>query len=198
MKTMPSNVSETSCECVCVKSRPDSNESRSVVKNRPKPERQFYTMMTKDRFGGSPTTAPSATAIVSLATVTPPLQSQSITISTNHASSAVSNTTQVPTLATTAAAITSNSSNCSTSISINAAVAINSTSGTTSSTIHRRQSTKPPPATLPLLPPTSANIPSPSASAAMSSGQAAARTPITNPPPAKSPATGAVPGDGKR
>lgn len=195
MKTMPSNVSETSCECVCVKSRPDSNESRSVVRNRPKPERQFYTMMTKDRFGGSPTTAPSATAIVSLATVTPPLQSQSITISTNHASSAVSNTTQVPTLATTAAAITSNSSNCSTSISINAAVAINST---TSSTIHRRQSTKPPPATLPLLPPTSANIPSPSASVAMSSGQAAARTPITNPPPAKSPATGAVPSDGKR
>lgn len=147
------------------------------------PQRQLYTMMTKDRFSGSPTTT---------ATVTPPLQSQSITISTNHASPAVSNPIQASTLAT-AVSVAPNSSNCSSSISSNKAATNNGrnlNSGTTS-TIYRQQSAKPPPATLPLLQPTSATIPSPTS--ALSSGGTGPA--LTN--PIKSPAaTGAS--DGKR
>lgn len=132
------------------------------------PQRQLYTMMTKDRFGGT-TTTPSATVSAPTAT---PLQSQSLIISTTHATAVTataSNTTQAPTLATMA---DSNSS----SISNNATTSNRDTISTI------QQSTKSPPATLSLL--TSATTPTPTLYNATS---------VSN--PVKSPAGGGL---GKR
>lgn len=128
-------------------------------------------MMTKDRFGGTPTT-PFATVSTPTAT---PLQSQSITISTTHAiavTATAPNTTQAPTLA---AMTDSNSSSIS-----NNAITSNSLNRDTISTI--QQSTKPPPATLSLL--TSATTPTPTLYNATSASN-----------PVKSPAGGGL---GKR